>query len=107
MKLYPRCHGELDGVPIPKNVRVQGIAYTAKGYLLPCCWCDTLSDEEFSKIGMFDESLKLENNENVQDIIISRQWVQFHKTLLFNPENAPTVCRKICSSVLVENEFVG
>jgi hypothetical protein len=108
MKLYPRCHpswqdSELDN----KNVLKRGISYVGTGHILPCCWCDYNDNREFHEMGMLDEELKLENVNSVQEIFLSKQWVHFHKTLIFEPEKAPRVCKQRCSKQSIENEING
>lgn len=85
--LKPKCHTG------------KGIAYVSSGHLLPCCWCDTIhpqAKKQFVDLGFFFEDLKLENNDTVEDILVSDVWTDFHKTLLETPENAPYVCKKKC-----------
>lgn len=93
--LKPKCHNL-------KNAR--GIAYVSSGHLLPCCWCDTnmrKSKDYFTLAGFFDEELKLENNNTVEDILISDVWTDFHRGLIENPEDAPLCCKSKCT---VEDE---
>ena len=47
---------------------------------------------------MFKEHLKLENNENVEDIFKSKEWTDFYNMLKNKPEQAPPVCKKFCGS---------
>lgn len=98
MKLYPKCHPYWYDEEIPVKFRRQrAVSYTASGYMMPCCWCDQIDMSEFKKLGMLDEELKLENNSSVKQIMLSKQWVSFHKMLIENPENSPTVCKRKCS----------
>ena len=98
MKLYPRCHpGIIDELKLEKPVLTRGIAYTGTGHLLPCCWCDDVNNKEIYEMGLLDDSMKLENFDSVKDVLISKPWVQFHKTLLIKPEHAPRVCKTKCS----------
>jgi hypothetical protein len=86
--LKPKCH------------KFKGAAYVSSGHLLPCCWCDTIypeAKEEFIKLGFFFEDLKLENNDTIEDILMSDVWIDFHKKLIKNPEEAPLVCKKNCT----------
>ena len=99
MKLYPKCHPYIydDNAEAPVKFRKQKkIAYTAQGYVVPCCWCDDVDMSDFEKNGLLDEELKLENVDKVDKILISKQWLSFHKTLILQPENAPTICKKKC-----------
>jgi len=96
MKLYPQCHPywKEDGKTI--KIKQQVVAYSAQGYLLPCCWCDVIDKKDFKELGILDDELKLSNVSKVEDIIISKQWVNFHKTLLHSPQKAPQVCKERC-----------
>lgn len=104
MKLYPKCHPYWveDGEKI-ENPNMNGVAYTARGYLLPCCWCDNNRPEtikQFEYFGFYGDHMRLENNE-VEDIVMSDEWYDFHNMLLFNPEFAPEYpCKKKCSDGL-------
>lgn len=83
----------------PKCHKGRGIAYVSSGHLLPCCWCDTTHEtakQQFIDMGFFDEDLKLENNDKVEDILVSDVWTDFHKILLETPEFAPYVCKRKC-----------
>ena len=55
MKINPKCKAGKD------------YSYSAKGFLLPCCWCDELKSKSFENLGFKDDKLKLENNESVDD----------------------------------------
>jgi hypothetical protein len=97
MKLYPRCHPYwIDGETKTKLNTMQILTHTAEGHLLPCCMCDTSNKTELSSFGMFDEELKIENVDNIKRILLSKQWINFHKMLLENPDSAPKICKKYC-----------
>jgi hypothetical protein len=75
----------------------QGIAYTADGYLLPCCWCDAPSTrKDFVELGFYNESLKLSNNKSVEDILYTGAWKKFIKIIMHDSGNAPRCCREKC-----------
>jgi len=100
-KLYPKCHPYwmIDGKRV-ENRDVKPVAYTAQGYMLPCCWCDHAytRKEYFHNIGMFDEALKVENVDDIkEEILQSPEWYRFHETLLQKPNNAPYICKRKCS----------
>jgi len=104
MKLYPKCHPywEIDGKKV-KNPALKSIAYTAEGYLLPCCWCDEAkkrSIQEYEMFGLLDKELKVSNVDDIeQEILRSPEWYHFHETLVHSPENAPRVCIRHCSEL--------
>ena len=101
MKLFPKCHPywEVDGKKI-KNDLVQGTAYTAEGYLLPCCWCDHVHPDgkkQFEAYGFYEPELKVSNVDDIeQEILRSPEWYHFHETLVQNPHAAPLVCKRKC-----------
>ena len=103
-KLYPKCHPYwiVDGKRV-ENPDVKTVAYTAQGYLLPCCWCDSITDNRKRHPmmeGLYDEQLKVENVDDIeQDILNSPEWYYFHNTLLQNPQNAPFICKHKCSKM--------
>lgn len=109
MAIYPRCHPywTVDGEKI-KNKDPRGVTHSARGWLLPCCWSDNIDEryvKDFEFFGFYEEELRLENNDNIEDIITSDEWKEFHRTLLEEPENAPTLCKKKCG-VLIEEDLI-
>lgn len=76
----------------------RSIAWTATGFLVPCCWVDKpdgWDDETLKKF--YEKKLHLDNNEKVEDIINSETWQKFFDMLKNNPEKAPTMCKSYCS----------
>ena len=73
-----------------------GFGYSAKGYILPCCWAEDVVTNEF-KI-FYQEKFKLSNVEDVEkEILNSKEWSDFYKILIETPEKAPGLCYKQCS----------
>lgn len=70
--------------------------FSAKGYLLPCCWAD-----HPDTIGQFKnltkEKFKLSNVDSIESIIESEEWQDFWYTLTNRPEEALEVCKNYCS----------
>jgi len=101
--MYPRCHPYwVDGNKKIENRKIKGVAYVSTGHLLPCCWCDGDDIEvisQYFKFGLFDEDLKVENNDSLINILLSPEWIDFHKSLLEDPDNAPRPCKKHCSKM--------
>ena len=67
-------------------------AYSATGYILPCCWCDTgfvLEDGDFTSI--VQEKFKLERVNDVKEIVESDEWKEF-----FEFKTIPLVCQRYC-----------
>ena len=86
MKLYPRC---MSGKKPP--------AYSATGYILPCCWCD--DDKVLTEFNfLMKEHLKVDNVESIDEIFLSEEWINFFKMIEHNPIEAPFVCKKYCSN---------
>lgn len=91
--LKPRCMIK------DNNQAVMGIAYCSNGYLLPCCWLDgSMSEQELIDLDMYNESLKLENNNSVEEIIRSSQWKNFIRILTEEPQSAPRKCHTKCKN---------
>lgn len=89
--LKPKC--------MPGSKISTGIYYNSEGFLLPCCWLDMInktSVDELKALGMYDEELKLSNNNKVEDIINSDQWKNFRKILKHNPQCALQRCKDMC-----------
>lgn len=80
MKLNPKCF---------QNNHQLG--HSAEGYLLPCCMSDHGVIPELWK-----DHLKIENNNNVEDIINSKEWKTFFEVLKDFPNDAPSICKKFC-----------
>lgn len=87
----PQC------IKIVKGRPVQTIAYTADGYLLPCCWCDSLyARDDIENLNLFHEDLKLKNVDSVEKILYSDSWKNFFKVITTDSTNAPICCKKKC-----------
>jgi len=75
-------------------------ASTADGYLIPCCWCDKVSQHpDLPKdpllADLFDEELKTEHN-SISHILKSKQWKRFYKAIKLGYEYAPKRCQYYC-----------
>ena len=100
-QLYPKCHPyyNIDGKKV-KNKRKMGPAYTAKGQMLPCCFCDSSNlkwKKEYEFYGLWDKHLNVNNVNNIMEILTSDEWYEFHKMLVENPAAAPHICKWKCS----------
>ena len=83
-KIYPKC-----------TLTRHPFAYSATGYLLPCCYVDRSYLPIPSQIKLlYKEHLKVKNNKDVKSIINSKEWVEFFKTLQNNPA---TTCKYVCN----------
>jgi hypothetical protein len=99
-KLYPQCHPYWfndDGTKETVQM-VRILTHTSTGYIVPCCRTDLPEglNDEIKQAGLLDEELKLANNTRIEDIMLSPQWIKFHKILLEEPDKAPSICHKIC-----------
>ncbi len=67
----------------------QRISYSSQGFLIPCCW---FHDEE----PFFQEKFRVENNDSIEDILLSEEWLDFYRMLQEEPERAPYTCHRKC-----------
>lgn len=90
--LDPMCIKLVDGRP------QQMFASTADGYILPCCWCDSLyTRNDIENLNLFDNNLKIENVNSIDEIVYSDTWKNFYKVITEDADNAPACCKKKCS----------
>lgn len=61
-----------------KDYPNQGIAYTATGYIIPCCWFDT-PELLTSKYSYMAKSLS--DDTTIEEIINSDDWTAFYNNL--------------------------
>lgn len=73
------------------------IAYSATGYLLPCCWADQI-DRRLEFKSLLQKKFRLDKVESIEEIINSDEWQSFYRGLLEDPNNAPSVCKNYCKS---------
>tara|TARA_X000001036_G_C20008965_1_gene533568 strand:+ start:94 stop:456 length:363 start_codon:yes stop_codon:yes gene_type:complete len=94
-KLKPQCLYKHD-----KQDHSKTYGHSAKGFILPCCWCDTVNPETDTQLmKLMKEELLLENNNSIEDIIDSPEWNEFY-TNITTPENydkVPKVCKRYCT----------
>ena len=103
MKIHPECWPfTLNGEPKRPEI---GLAFTAGGHVLPCCYLDKPHNYKNNVKNLWDEELKIENNESIEDIVRSPQWKKFHKNLLHQPGNSCFECLTHCGDV--EAKAVG
>ena len=94
IKITPRCltfH--------PKSYH-KPAAYTADGYMLPCCWlADPNNDPHLeNEFHMKDEQLALKNGDKLEDIYGSKEWEHCFDTLINKPANARKQCQYKCGN---------
>tara|TARA_B100000900_G_scaffold405890_1_gene416111 strand:- start:655 stop:1005 length:351 start_codon:yes stop_codon:yes gene_type:complete len=83
IKLKPKClTGEIQ------------MAYTNRGHLIPCCYCDqvrTMRDPEFQKLLKVS---KVSEVSDIEEIIYSKEWMDFEENLRNN--KGPWACINTC-----------
>ena len=90
----PKCLG-----PEGRNLG-RSIAVSATGFVLPCCWLDKPSSPMDEKVKtLFDESLHIDNNDAIEDIIMSDPWQKFMRELVEIPEESSPICLEMCTQV--------
>ena len=86
VKVYPKCLNKKE------------IAYTATGYLLPCCWLDKPTAWQEPQVKrLMKKHLKLENFDSVEEVVHTKEWKDFFEELKTNPA---ITCRNYCSTPL-------
>ena len=91
-RIYPRCMG----VGRTKN-RMRPFGHSAKGFILPCCWCDVADPEYDPQImKLMKPKLHLDNVEDMNDILLSDEWIEFYKSITTDYKNAPKCCKRHC-----------
>tara|TARA_Y100000034_G_scaffold87326_1_gene104736 strand:- start:270 stop:1268 length:999 start_codon:yes stop_codon:yes gene_type:complete len=106
-KLRPKCIEKLDKLK-PESLARQGpkqLGHSSLGYLLPCCWQDPsairIKETEDIK-DLFQDHLKIENVDTIEEILFSDEWINFFKVLVTDPENAPSSCQRRCKELVVD-----
>ena len=80
----------------PKCLNGFSVAYSATGYILPCCYADNHNIEDFSEL--MTEDMMVDNNDDIEDIVYSDQWLEFYNKLKTNSKDAPRACKYYCGS---------
>jgi len=76
-----------------------GIHYSGDGYIAPCCWIAMLNDnkrDEYPTHLLFQEKMKLENNDTIEDIIESAAWKILFDFIDEKSDKVPLSCKKTC-----------
>ena len=66
------------------------------GRLLPCCWFWEPDNYHLSQSQLTQDKFHISNIKKVEDVVNSKEWVEFHRMLKENPENAPDICKLKC-----------
>jgi hypothetical protein len=94
IKIDPKCQSD-----------IREYAYSATGWILPCCYADNDSIDDFKDI--MSDQLKVENVNNVNDIFSSEQWGEFFNRLHQDPDCAPRACKYYCGKRWDTKSFTG
>lgn len=76
-------------------------AFTATGYLVPCCWVDNPWAWKDPKIKEFyNPKWHIDKHDSVMDIMHGKNFNDWWEMLEKKPEEAPNICKKYCGSCL-------
>ena len=90
MKMKPKCMDE-------KSPQWKEYGHSAKGFLVPCCWCDVITTKDDILLhNLYKEHLHLDNVDTIDEIIFSDEWQEFLDALK-DYKTAPKVCKEYCS----------
>ena len=103
IKIKPRCLTYK-----PKSYH-KPAAYTADGYMLPCCWLDDPKNDYDieERFKLKEEHLALDNVEKIEDIYGSKEWEHFFDTLINNPSCAMKQCQYKCGNLFCTEFQLG
>ena len=68
-------------------------AYTNRGHLIPCCYCDEEEDLATPQLQRLTNVSKVSEVEDIEQILLSEPWLKFEEDL--RTENWPEI-PKIC-----------
>jgi MoaA/NifB/PqqE/SkfB family radical SAM enzyme len=80
----------------PQCLEDKEYGWDYKGRLLPCCWFWKPQNEHLTFSNIMDDKFKIDKVNNVEEIVNSKEWIEFHRMLKENPENAPDICKYKC-----------
>ena len=91
IKIKPRCL-----TYEPKSYH-KPAAYTADGFMLPCCWLDDkqVNDPEYAVLQTEETNIKYNT---VEEIINSDTWQTFYDNLY--TDKCPSYCKEKCTTTL-------
>ena len=75
----------------------RALAFTATGYLIPCCWLDdhNVWNQKWVK-NFYKKNNHIDNHKSIDTIVEGSDFKEFYKMLTENSENAPPVCKHHC-----------
>ena len=108
LQFQPQCLYDPDkGQTVGQDCQCLG--HSAKGYLMPCCFIDAhywtvnktgfKENQQHEKLNkLWDESLKISNNEHILDITTSDIWIDFYTMLQDDSQEKPKLCLYKCTT---------
>lgn len=96
MSFIPKCRHPEFGA-FCGNAEEMG--YSSKGFILPCCFMEIYDNtpvEDELRLNIFSPHLNLENDISIDEILNSREWKEFNKSL-DSYDTAPKICQDVCS----------
>lgn len=82
------------------------LAWNNKGRVLPCCWLNTRYRTKYNEPiikTLFNDSLDMDNNDTVEDVINSKEWTEFFNILKTPTAEKPKKCLEMCSGPVNSN----
>lgn len=75
----------------------RALAFTATGYLIPCCWLDDhkVWNQKWIK-NFYKKDNHIDNHKTIDTIVEGSDFKEFYKMLIENSDDAPPVCRRHC-----------
>ena len=85
----------------PRCLEGKALGHSNTGHILPCCWVDgeVLKRHELGR-KLIHPDLSIDNNETIEDILLSDAWLEWDDMLKNSPEKAPYFCYKYCVKVI-------
>ena len=56
----------------------------------------TIEEEEKEVSRFYKNSMKVSNVESIEDIVEGEEWQSWFDTIINNPEQAPSICKRHC-----------
>ena len=83
-ELNPKCLTE----------KQDAFGLTNRGELIPCCWADTQSNDEYEPFWQLTQVSKIEDFNSIEEILEQDEWKNFYKDLM-NNKGLP-ICHWVC-----------
>ena len=73
-------------------------AYTNRGHLIPCCYCDEEEDLATPQLQRLTNVSKVSEVEDIEQILLSEPWLKFEEDLRTeNWPEIPKTCLRHCT----------